>query len=111
MPAWRESDVLGVKIVTVSPNNAKYNKPSIQGIYLLFNAQNGELSALLDGKALTAKRTAAASALASSFLSRKDSSSLLMIGTGALSIELIRAHASVRPIKDVLHFSHRYNLK
>lgn len=109
MPAWRESEVLGVKIVTVSPNNAKYNKPSIQGIYLLFNAQNGELSALLDGKALTAKRTAASSALASSFLSRKDSSSLLMIGTGALSIELIRAHASVRPIKDVFVWGRDFN--
>ena len=101
MPAWNPSESLGVKVVTVSPNNAKYDMPSIQGIYLLFNAQNGSLEALLDGKALTAKRTAASSALASSFLSRKDSRSLLMVGTGALSIELIRAHASVRPIKDV----------
>ena len=101
MPAWKESESLGVKVVTVSPNNAKYDMPSIQGIYLLFNAQNGKLDALLDGKALTAKRTAASYALGSSFLTIKDSSSLLMIGTGALSIELIRAHASVRPIKDV----------
>lgn len=101
MPAWEESEDLGVKIVTVSPNNAKYDLPGINGIYLLFDAQKGTLEALMEGKTLTAKRTAAASALASSYLSREDSSSLLMIGTGALSIELINAHASVRDIKDV----------
>ena len=101
MPAWEESEALGVKIVTVSPNNAKYDLPSIQGLYLLFDAQKGGIEALMDGKALTAKRTAAASALASSYLSRKNSSSMLMVGTGALSIELIKAHSCVRNIKDV----------
>ena len=101
MPAWEESESLGVKIVTVSPNNAKYDLPAIQGIYLLFDAEKGGIEALIEGKTLTAKRTAAASALASSYLSREDSSSMLMIGTGALSSELIRAHASVRDIKDV----------
>lgn len=101
MPAWEESESLGVKIVTVSPNNAKYNLPGIQGLYLLMDAQKGTIEALLEGKTLTAKRTAAASALASSYLSRKDSNSMLMIGTGALSSELIKAHASVRDIKDV----------
>lgn len=101
MPAWEESESLGVKIVTVSPNNAKYNLPGIQGLYLLMDAQKGTIEALLEGKTLTAKRTAAASALASSYLSRKDASSMLMIGTGALSSELIKAHASVRDIKDV----------
>ena len=101
MPAWEESESLGVKIVTVSPNNAKYDLPAIQGIYLLMDAEKGTIEALIEGKSLTAKRTASASALASSYLSRKDASSMLMIGTGALSSELIRAHASVRDIKDV----------
>lgn len=101
MPAWEESENLGVKIVTVSPNNAKYDLPGINGLYLLFDAQKGTLEALMDGKALTAKRTAASSALASYYLSKEDSTSMLMIGTGALSSELIRAHASVRDIKDV----------
>ncbi len=101
MPAWEESEDLGVKIVTVSPNNAKYDLPGINGIYLLFDAQKGVVEAIMDGKALTAKRTAASSALASSYLSRENSTSMLMIGTGALSEELIRAHASVRDIKDV----------
>ncbi|APW64724.1 ornithine cyclodeaminase [Poseidonibacter parvus] len=101
MPAWEESESIGVKIVTVSPNNTKYNLPAIQGLYLLMDAQKGTIEALLEGKTLTVKRTAASSALASSYLSRKDSSSILIIGTGALSSELIKAHASVRDIKDV----------
>ena len=51
---------------------------------------------------LTLKRTAAASALASSYLSRPDCERLLMVGTGALAPHLIMAHASVRPICNVL---------
>ena len=101
MPAWNPGKNAGVKIVTVSPSNGKYNLPSIQGTYIYLDAHNGAVKAILAAKELTAKRTAAASAVASSFLSNPDSSTLLMIGTGALSSNLILAHASVRPIKKV----------
>jgi len=101
MPAWNPSKSAGVKIVTVSPENSQFNLPSINGVYIYLDAVTGELKALLEAKSLTVKRTAAASALASSFLSKKEASSLLMIGTGALSTNLIRAHANIRPIKQV----------
>ncbi len=101
MPAWNPGNEIGVKIVTVSPNNSKYDLPSIQGTYIYLDAHKGSLKAILSAKSLTAKRTAATSALASSFLSKKNATSLLMIGTGALSKELILAHKSVRPIKTV----------
>jgi ornithine cyclodeaminase len=101
MPAWHPGKEAGVKIATVSPENASYDLPAIQAIYILLNAETGTMKATMQAKSLTAKRTAAASALASSFLSKKDASTLLMIGTGALSINLIKAHASVRPIKNV----------
>jgi len=101
MPAWNPSKEAGVKIIAVSPENSQFNLPSIQGTYIYLDAKKGTIKAILEAKSLTAKRTAAASALASSFLSRKDASSLLMIGTGALSINLIKAHASVRPITQV----------
>jgi len=101
MPARNPGKEAGVKMVTVSPNNGVYNLPAIQGTYLYLDAHKGSVKAILAAKALTAKRTAAASALASSFLSRENASSLLMIGTGALSVNLILAHASVRPINDV----------
>lgn len=101
MPAWRPSEDAGVKVVTVNPKNGMFDLPSIQGSYLYLDAVNGSLKAILEAKALTAKRTAATSALASSFLSKTDASSMLMIGTGALSINLIKAHAAVRPIEHV----------
>ena len=110
MPAWNPGKDLGVKLVTVSPENGKYNLPAIQGTYILFNAQKGMPKAILEAKSLTAKRTAATSALAASFLSREDASSLLMIGTGALSTQLILAHCAIRPIKKV-HVWGRNKLK
>jgi ornithine cyclodeaminase/alanine dehydrogenase-like protein (mu-crystallin family) len=51
---------------------------------------------------LTVWRTAAASALAARFLARADASRMLMVGAGALAPYLIRAHASVRPIREVM---------
>tara|TARA_R110002049_G_scaffold38978_6_gene120449 strand:- start:42244 stop:43215 length:972 start_codon:yes stop_codon:yes gene_type:complete len=101
MPAFNPGKALGVKIATVSPKNGAYNLPAVQGMYIYLDGHKGFIKAILEAKSLTAKRTAAASALASSFLSRTNASSMLMIGTGALSINLIKAHSSVRPIKTV----------
>jgi ornithine cyclodeaminase/alanine dehydrogenase-like protein (mu-crystallin family) len=101
MPAWQVGKYLGVKMVTVSPKNGKYNLPSIHGVYTLFNAEKGMPLAQINATKLTAQRTAAASALASSFLSKKNSKTLFLVGTGALAPELIRAHISVRPIETV----------
>ncbi len=109
MPAWHAGNNAGVKIASVNPENAQFGLPSIQAIYILLNAITGEVKATLQAKSLTVKRTAATSALASSFLSKPDSSSLLMIGTGALSINLIRAHASVRPINTVYIWGRNFN--
>ena len=110
MPSWHNTNAagtsqggyVGIKMVTVYPDNeARLKKPSILGTYLLLDAESGEIRALMDGPTLTVWRTACASALAADYLARPDASSLLMVGTGALSSHLIRAHASVRPIKKV----------
>ena len=102
MPSWEVGADLGVKLVTVSPKNTDLNLPLIHGLYILFNAVNGSLDLLLDAKELTSRRTAAASALASSLLSNKDSHTLMVVGTGELAPHLIRAHSAVRPISKVL---------
>ena len=102
MPAWSNKEYVGVKVVTVSPYNGDFNLPGIQGVYTLIEAKNGLVKAQIDAKTLTVKRTAATSALASTFLSRGNSKTLLMVGTGALAPELIQAHCAVRPIKKVL---------
>lgn len=101
MPAWQAGDVAGIKLVTVAPENSSKNLPSIQGTYLLLDVDTGSMKAMIDAPSLTAKRTAAASALASKYLSRENSEKLLMVGTGTLAPQLIEAHASVRPIKQV----------
>ncbi|MEM8927536.1 MAG: ornithine cyclodeaminase family protein [Bacteroidota bacterium] len=101
MPAWNPGEDSGVKVVTIHPYNGDLGLPAIQGSYLYMDASNGQLKAIIEAKHLTAKRTAATSALASEYMSRKDADSLLAIGTGALSMNLIKAHAAVRPIKKV----------
>ncbi|HHH50529.1 MAG TPA: ornithine cyclodeaminase family protein [Saprospiraceae bacterium] len=101
MPAFELGKYFGVKIVSVFPNNTAYNLPSIQGTYLLMNGKTGIPLASMDAKTLTTRRTAATSALASVYLSRKDSKTLLLIGTGALIPDLIEAHTTVRPIEQV----------
>jgi alanine dehydrogenase len=102
MPAWQAGRHIGIKLVTVFPGNAAVGMPSVMGAYLLLDGKTGEPMALLDGPALTARRTAAASALAASYLARSDCERLLMVGTGALAPHLVEAHATVRPIRNVL---------
>lgn len=109
MPAWEALEAgsalagrfMGVKAVTVFPDNDSRGKPAVFGTYVLLSAETGEALAVMDATRLTAWRTAAASALASRRLSRPDSARLLMVGAGALAPFLIRAHASVRPIRDI----------
>ena len=107
MPAWdhepgEEAGHIGVKVVTVHPGNASRGRPSVSGTYLLMAARTGEILALIDGQALTLWRTAAASALAASYLARPDASRMVMVGAGALAPSLIEAHASVSPLRDIL---------
>ncbi len=116
MPAWTdfsglkegESGHIGVKIVTVSPDNGALNKPSIMGLYLLLDGQTGEPRAVMDGQTLTVMRTAATSAVAARYLARKDSDVHLVIGAGALSTHLARAHRAVRPIRKTIFWNRTF---
>ncbi|MEJ1119002.1 ornithine cyclodeaminase family protein [Phyllobacterium sp. CCNWLW109] len=109
MPAWSDFDALGdsskgymgVKIVTVSPDNGAVSKPAVMGVYLLLDGKTGEPKALIDGQRLTLWRTAGASALAARYLAREDASKLVVLGAGALSGFLARAHSAIRPINDI----------
>jgi ornithine cyclodeaminase len=102
MPAWQEAGgFLGVKMVSIFPDNAARQKPSVLATYVLMDGNTGEPLATLDGRALTLWRTAATSALASGALARPEASRLAMIGAGELAPYLIAAHAAVRPIREV----------
>lgn len=101
MPSWDNEKYTGVKLVTIHPGNPQQGLPSIQGRYLLFDIKNGTPLMQCDARLLTAKRTAATSALASRYLSSEVSKTLLAIGTGYLMPHLIEAHLAVRPIQEV----------
>ena len=96
MPAWSDA-ALGVKLVTVMPGNAARAVATVQASYLLFERSTGRMLAMLDGEALTLRRTAAASALAARHLARSEASRLLIVGTGQLAGWMARAHHALRP--------------
>ena len=102
MPAWIEGEYLGVKQVNVFPGNNAKGKPGLSSHYLLSCAKTGLPLGQFEGNELTARRTAAASALASRYLSRPDSTRLLMVGAGRMGRYLVSAHRSVRDIEEVL---------
>ncbi|MBB3142369.1 ornithine cyclodeaminase family protein [Halomonas organivorans] len=101
MPAWIEGRYLGVKQVNVFPGNSGRGQPGLTGHYLLSCARTGHHLAQFEANELTARRTAAASALAARYLSREDSRELLMVGAGRMGRRLIPAHRAVRSIERV----------
>jgi ornithine cyclodeaminase/alanine dehydrogenase-like protein (mu-crystallin family) len=104
MPAWGV-DFTGLKTVTVKTDNAALGVPTVQAAYMLIDNKTGTPVCSMDGTELTRRRTACASALASDYLSRTESSTLLIVGAGALAPHFARAHAAVRPIKTVLIYN------
>jgi ornithine cyclodeaminase len=107
MPAWSPGQEIGVKVANVFPGNAHHALPAVSATYLLFDGTTGQPRAVLDGAALTVRRTAAASALAASYLARRDVDRLLVVGTGKLAPHLARAHAAVRDYREIVVWGRR----
>lgn len=103
MPAWQgQQGFGGVKIANIHPDNAKRGLPAVIASYLLFREDTGEHLALLNGSVLTARRTAAASALGASYLANPTSQTLLILGAGRVARELPEAFSSLFPLKRIL---------
>src|SRR5438046_2109594 len=100
-PGERRDGALGLKAVLVFPANAKRGIDTHQGAVLLFEADTGRLSALLDGGAITAIRTAAVSGVATDVLARRDSVELAILGAGVQARTHLEAIAAVRPLRKV----------
>ena len=98
LPAWQPGIAMGTKVVTVFPGNKEL--PAVQALYPLFDGKTGEPLGVLDGTALTYRKTAADSALGSRLLSSPKSRTLLMVGSGALAPYLVGAHRAIRPSID-----------
>jgi Predicted ornithine cyclodeaminase, mu-crystallin homolog len=100
MPTYiHEKNQLGIKIVSSFENNLKVGLPLIIGHVLIFDGKTGYLRALIDGSMITKLRTAATSALATDYLSRKDSKTLGIFGSGVQAESHAFAISEIRNIE------------
>ncbi len=100
LPAWNDK-IIAIKAFTYFPSNS----PPYDLLYskiMIFDRPHGEPLALVDGATCTFWRTGGVSGLATRLLSREDSSTMLLLGTGNLSTYMIRANASVRPLEKIM---------
>lgn len=107
MPAWVPGGPYVVKIVNIAPGNSAKGLPGLHSTVLLHDGATGRPLALIDGDTVTARRTAAASALAASYLARRDAGHLLVVGAGRVAELLPAAFAAVRPIQRVSVWARR----
>ena len=102
MPGALATDgVFWAKLVSVWPENFAAGKPSHQGVVVLFDPVTGAPTCIADAGAITAIRTAAASAVATDALARPDATRLTILGYGEQAEGHVRAIAEIRPITDV----------
>ncbi|GAA4393409.1 ornithine cyclodeaminase family protein [Tsukamurella soli] len=104
IPMVSQSDSAGLVVVkTMSdlPGNPARGLPRQRSAIIVFSAATGECVAVLDGRTLTAARTAAASAVATRHLAPPGPTVLGLIGAGNLAVEHARAIALVREVSEV----------
>lgn len=102
MPAYLSKDhALGLKVVSIFPQNVKKNKPSIHGLMMLLDASSGEAKALMDAAFLTALRTGAVSGLATKYFAKENAHHVAIIGSGVQAKTQLAAVAAVRNITKV----------
>jgi ornithine cyclodeaminase/alanine dehydrogenase-like protein (mu-crystallin family) len=106
MPAYATgSPYYTVKIVSVNYSNPDKGLPLIHGVVQVFDAENGEHIANLDGASITAIRTGAASGLATDLLAKENANVCAVFGTGVQAASHIEAVLAVRPIEKIIVFS------
>ena len=87
----------GVKSVSVFERNPAHGLPSIQGAMLVFEAEHGQLSAIIDSRLVTELKTAADSVLGALFLARPDSAHLVVVGAGTVARSVVNAYRALFP--------------
>ena len=92
MPAW-DDQLLITKVVTVIPGAPS----TVEATVMVMDRATGRPLAVMDGEALTLRRTAATSALAAQHLCADRVQTLLVVGTGRLAAWMARAHVALRP--------------
>jgi ornithine cyclodeaminase len=102
MPAQlAEPPALGLKVISVFPENEGTPLDSHQGVVLLVDPATGAPLAMLDASSITAIRTAAVSGVATRALARPDATDLAILGSGVQARSHLEAVAAVRTLKRV----------
>ncbi len=106
MPAYLDAgewDAAGLKWVNVHPDNpTDHDLPTVMGTMIYSDPETAFPLAVIDGTALTMKRTGAAAAVATDHLAVEDARSLGIVGAGVQSYTQLEAIAEVRPIEEVV---------
>ncbi len=109
MPAYSGTgSCFGTKMISVFPKNTRLGLPTLHAVYVLNDPSNGQFLALMDGVYLTAVRTGAASAVATKYLSRENSTVLGIIGAGAQAAFQAEAILAVRRIQKILVYDNNF---
>ena len=102
MPGYvNKQDIMGIKSVSVYPENANIGLESHQGSVTLFNALNGTPLAIMDAGQITAIRTAAVSGLATRILAKKNSKILAILGSGIQAKTHIEAMTTILNLEEI----------
>ncbi|MCE8540024.1 ornithine cyclodeaminase family protein [Ruegeria pomeroyi] len=99
--ALSDPTLYGIKVLSLFPGNPAKGLSSHIGTVLLFDAETGQPRAALDADAITAIRTAAATAVATRALARSDARVLALIGTGEQAESHIAALTLVRHVSEI----------
>ncbi len=109
MPAYlSRQNALGLKVISIFPNNFIKGKPAINGVMLLLNEETGEAKAIMEASYLTAVRTGAVSGLATKYLAKEDAREVAIIGSGVQAMTQLEAVVCVRPIEKVTVWSRTF---
>jgi alanine dehydrogenase len=96
---------IAAKLNTNFPTNvARFRLPTVQGVIVLFDADNGRTLAIIDSMEITIQRTAAATAVAAKYLARKNSSVATICGCGEQGRAQLRAISLILPLRKVYAF-------
>lgn len=102
-----EAEALGVKIVSVYPDNPARNLPAVPATTVLLDTETGMVKALMDGTALTRMRTGALSGAATDLLARKDAKVFLLIGTGGQAMRQLESVLAIRSLATAYVFNRK----
>lgn len=107
MPAVQPGRLIAVKLVTLHPGHAGREGGALRSTYLALDAASGDVRGMIDGHALTVRRTAATSVLAAMNLARPDPDVLLMAGSGEIAHALVDAYVELIKPKLIRIWSRR----